>query len=55
MSRMKTFNVYKQVITSHSEYLKFIGTIQATDRNDACVKFRTGEYQNNFLTAKLVV
>ncbi len=52
---MKTFNVYKQVINTYSEYLKFIGTIEANDRNDACLKFRTGEYQNDFLTAKLAV
>jgi hypothetical protein len=48
---MKKFNVYKQVIGIYCEYLSFIGSVESKDRNDACLQFRNGEYQNDFLTA----
>jgi hypothetical protein len=52
---MKKFNVYKQVIDKYCEYLLFIGSVEAKDKNDACLKLRDGEYQNCFLTARVVI
>lgn len=52
---MKKFNVYKQVIGKYCEYLLFIGSIEANDRNDACLQFRYGEHKDCFLTAIAVI
>jgi hypothetical protein len=52
---MKKFNVYKLIINKYCEYLYFIGTVEAMDRDDACLQFRDGEYQNDFLTARLAI
>jgi hypothetical protein len=49
------FAVYKQVVGNYCEYLLLIGYAEAIDRNNACLQFRDGEYQNDFLTAKKVI
>ena len=49
------FAVYKQVVGQYCEYLTFVGCVEATDRNDACLQFRSGQYQNDFLTARKIV
>ena len=52
---MKKYNVYKQVISKYCEYLVFIGCRKADNKNDACMQFRNGEYQDCFLTAKVII
>ena len=52
---MKKFNVYKQVVGKYCEYLSFVGCVEATDRNDACLQFRDGEHKDCFLTARPVI
>jgi hypothetical protein len=52
---MKKFNVYKQAIGKCFEYLTFVGSVEATDRNDACLQFRDGKYKDCFLTARAVI
>ena len=49
------YNVYRQVIGKYCEYLSFVGSVEATDRNDACLRFRDGEYKDCFLTARAVL
>jgi putative heme degradation protein len=51
---MKKFAIYKQVL-GKIEYLTFVGYIMANNRNEACINFRQGEYNNAFLTAKEVL
>lgn len=52
---LQKFAVYRQVIGTHREYHSYIGNVMAIDRNDACLKFRQGEYKDDFLTARKIV
>lgn len=47
------FEVFR-LYTNNGESLMFIGTVEAKDRNEACLSFRSGIYKNYLLTAKKV-